>query len=294
MSGESGEQGLGDLPIWKLVPMAFGTIVMVLGIIVATEVLTRQLPGDVPRIIKNPAIGLVITLLAQTVYARVVMRRPLSWFLFTGPDRSTIRWTIIGLAFPAVVAIVNILVQRGELVEVVTDPRTVLISLVASLIIGLFTGILEEVIFRGMLYRLLEDRWNAAVAIIVPALAFSFLHTGRAGSQLELWLVVTRVVLGGILFGLIVYRTRNLWNAIAVHAGWNFLLGARIVSVAQPGSAPDTALVRIGLTETDFLGTAVSMSNTPTTTLLLLIACGVLLFGPVSKSSGVAPRIADE
>lgn len=277
MSQKTVDEGLGHLPIWKVVPMALGTIVVLIGIIISSQELTRRAPSEIPRIIRSSFIGLAISVLALTVYSRVIMRRPLRWFMFTNPDRSTIWWTVIGFAFPGVIAIANILVQNGEIVETVTDPQTILVAFVGSVGVGVFTGIMEEVIFRGILYRLLEDRWNAAVAILVPAIVFSFLHTGRADSQLELWLVVTRVVLGGIMFGLIVYQTRNLWNAIAVHAGWNFLLGAQIVTIAEPGGTPGSAIINIGLTAPDFFGISVSYSNTPVTIFFLIIACVALL-----------------
>lgn len=272
------EDGFADLPIWKVVPAAFGVVAWLLVIIVAADLLSNLTSGYLPDALHYSLVGLVLTVVGLTAYARVVLRRPLRWFAFTDPDRSTLRWTGIALALPAVVTVANVLVRNGEVVETTTEPTAILVAVLGSVGVALFTALLEEFTFRGMLYRLLEDRWNAAVAILLPALFFGLLHTGRADSQVELWLVVTRTVAGGVLFGLIVYRTRNLWNAVAVHAGWNFFLGARIVRAAEPGGTPDPALVGLVLTDTGPLGAAVNLTNTPVTIAFIVLASAALLW----------------
>jgi membrane protease YdiL (CAAX protease family) len=275
-------EGFADLPVWKVVPMALGTIVWVLLIIVATEVVSNftsgYVPDSVPDILNYSLVGLVVATLALVAYARVVTRRPLRWYAFSDPDRSMVGWAAFGIALPTAIALSHVLVQGGAVVETISNPPGVVGAILGSVGIALFTAGMEEFTFRGIAYRLLEDKWNPAVAILAPALVFSVLHTGRADSQVELWLVVIRTVLGGIMFGLIVYRTRNIWNAIAVHAGWNFLLGARIVRIAGPESAPDTALVSVALAEAGPLGTAVNPTNSPITIGFLLLACVALLF----------------
>lgn len=277
MNTDHSDGSFADLPLWKFVPMVLGAIVWVLLIIVATDVLSDFTSGYAPDALNYSIVGLVVTFVGLAAYARIVVRRPLRWFAFADPDRSTIWWTVIGLALPAVATVLNVFVRSGEVVDTITDPPTILLSIAGSIGVGLFTGILEEFTFRGILYRLLEDRWNAAVAILAPALVFSLMHTGRADSQVELWLVIARTVVGGVLFGLIVYRTQNLWNAVAVHAGWNFFLGARIVRVAGPGGMPDSALLGLVLTDTGLFGTEVSLTNTPLTIVLLVFVCAALL-----------------
>lgn len=276
--GENSDEGFADLPAWKIVPMALGAVIWVLVLIVVTEVVSDFTSGYVPDILNYSIVGIVVAVLGLTLYARAITRRPLRWFEFSPPDRSTVWWTAFGLGFPAVVTIANVVVRGGEVVATMTDPTGILISILGSIGVALFTATLEEFTFRGIIYRLLEDKWNAAVAILAPALVFSVLHTGRASTQMEMGLVVLRTVIGGVLFGLVVYRTNNLWNAIAVHAGWNFFLGARIVRVAEPGLTPDTALVGITLTETGVFDIAVSATNTPVTIVFLLLACIGLLF----------------
>lgn len=279
MTEQTVDDGLGSLPLWKVVPMALGTVVCLLLVVVVSNGVAGLVPDVVPDSITYSVVGLLVTVVALTAYARLVFKRSLRWFAFRDPDASTIPWIAAGLALPAVAVAINTVFHGGQVVGTNVDPTTVAVSLLGSVGVGLFTAVLEEFVFRGMLFRLLEDRFNVVVAILAPALVFSVLHTGRADTQVELWLVLARTVVGGVLFGLIVHRTRNLWNAVAVHAGWNFFLGARIVRVAEPGGTPGEALLRMNLTEVGPLGTAVSLTNTPATIALLLVAGLALVVG---------------
>lgn len=277
MIDRSEYNGYANIPIWKLIPIAVGAIIWLLVIILVTDTISGLVPGSIPQILQYSLIGLIISIFGLTIYSRLVMRRPLSWFALDDPNYSTARWTLIGIVFAIVVAMATVFSRGGKIVSTVTDPETILISIVGSILAGLFAAILEEFIFRGMLYQLLENRWNAAVAILAPAIIFGVLHTGRADSQVELWLVVIRTIVGGALFGIIVYRTQNIWNAIAVHASWNFILGAQIVDVAVSGESPGSAIINIVLTETGLFGTDVGLTNTVATITILLVACILLL-----------------
>lgn len=79
------------------------------------------------------------------------------------------------------------------------------------LIIGILTGLSEEILFRGALQRtiFLGNR-SAAFAIWITALVFSFMHFQFFG-------FVPRVLLGAF-FGYLLYWTGSLWPAIIAHA----------------------------------------------------------------------------
>lgn len=77
----------------------------------------------------------------------------------------------------------------------------------------------EEVLFRGWLQPVLQRAWGPAAAIAVTAAAFSGLHiAGGARAPLEL----VNLALGGVLFGLLAWRSGGIAASIAAHAGWNW------------------------------------------------------------------------
>jgi membrane protease YdiL (CAAX protease family) len=83
----------------------------------------------------------------------------------------------------------------------------------------------EEIIFRGVLVRILRDAFNAPVAIAVSSLLFGGIHAlnpdatlaGEIGIALE----------AGVLLGLAYLWTGSVWLPIGIHLGWN-LTGAAI------------------------------------------------------------------
>jgi len=84
-------------------------------------------------------------------------------------------------------------------------------------IIGLFlmvvlAPVVEELVFRGLVYRMLREQWGVAVSIVVSALFFSLLHHG---------LIISPQFAGGIIFALAYEWSRSLWVSIALHMGAN-------------------------------------------------------------------------
>jgi hypothetical protein len=85
-------------------------------------------------------------------------------------------------------------------------------------------ALLEEIVFRGVLFGIIERHFGMWVALLAPSVLFSVLHLFNdhwAG-----WLGVVSVVLLGIMWSLVYFLTRNLWAAAANHALWNFTIFA--------------------------------------------------------------------
>jgi uncharacterized protein len=100
--------------------------------------------------------------------------------------------------------------------------------LVSLLVMAVFPGIVEEVLFRGGFQNLLT-RWfkRPALAVIVASIIFSAVHLSYLG-------FLTRFLLGFIL-GWIYYRTGNLWLCIIGHFFNNALTVTAIYLTSKPG-----------------------------------------------------------
>ncbi len=105
----------------------------------------------------------------------------------------------------------------------------------------------EEILFRGWLQRVLVDAWGPLAGITVAATAFAALHVaGGARSPLTL----VNLMLGGVLFGLLAWRT-GLAAAIGAHGAWN---GAERIGV---GLDPNPGVGSFGAAiDLDLLGVA--------------------------------------
>ena len=72
--------------------------------------------------------------------------------------------------------------------------------------------VVEEMIFRGLLYRMLREQWGIWVSVTVSAVFFSLLHHG---------MVISPQFVGGIIFALAYEWSRSLWVSIGLHMGAN-------------------------------------------------------------------------
>jgi membrane protease YdiL (CAAX protease family) len=87
---------------------------------------------------------------------------------------------------------------------------------------GMMLGVatIEELLFRGVLFRIVEERWGSLVALIVSAVVFGGLHL--LNPDASVWGAVAVAVEGGLLAGAAYAATRSLWLPIGIHLGWNF------------------------------------------------------------------------
>lgn len=85
---------------------------------------------------------------------------------------------------------------------------------------------LEELIYRCLLFRIVERSWGTWIALIVQALIFAVQHLenveGAGVSEVVTMLVAVTVV--GLLWAGVFVLTRSLWAAAANHAAWNFTI----------------------------------------------------------------------
>lgn len=95
---------------------------------------------------------------------------------------------------------------------------------VAALIV--IAATLEELVYRGLLFRVLERSTGTGIALVVQALVFAVGHLENlpdAGIGDAARLLVS-VGLLGVLWASLFVLTRNLWVVAAHHAAWNFTI----------------------------------------------------------------------
>lgn len=80
----------------------------------------------------------------------------------------------------------------------------------------------EELLTRGLLQRVIKDRWGVVPSILLPSAIFMALHLANNGIN---FFAIVNLVVVGILFALMVYSTGSLWYAGAAHAAWNYFQG---------------------------------------------------------------------
>jgi membrane protease YdiL (CAAX protease family) len=97
-------------------------------------------------------------------------------------------------------------------------------GLVPSLIgDGLFPAVAEELIFRAIIFRWVEELAGSWAALIVSSVLFGLSHTENPNADLVS--TVGIMLEGGILLGAAYMATRRLWLSMGIHAAWNVTQG---------------------------------------------------------------------
>jgi membrane protease YdiL (CAAX protease family) len=112
--------------------------------------------------------------------------------------------------------------------------------LLAVFTVGLGAGICEEIVFRGVLFRIVEEGLGTWGALLVSALFFGAAHIMNPAATL--WSSAAIAVEAGLLFGMLYHVTRSLWPCIGLHAAWNFTQGT-VYGIPVSGTRADGWLV---------------------------------------------------
>ena len=93
---------------------------------------------------------------------------------------------------------------------------------------GFCSSIVEEMVFRGYLVKLSENRWGRRKGMILPGLLFGLVHSFPFGTsylygQLFFYLSIS------ILFTVMTYRSGSIWDSVLVHAFWDIFVVRNIV-----------------------------------------------------------------
>lgn len=74
--------------------------------------------------------------------------------------------------------------------------------------------LVEEIVFRGILYEFLKERQRTWIAIVTSSLIFSLLHAYS-------WLFLLIPFIGGVFFCLLKDRFKSLWAPLILHITGN-------------------------------------------------------------------------
>ncbi|MFO1305731.1 MAG: CPBP family intramembrane glutamic endopeptidase [Burkholderiales bacterium] len=177
----------------------------------------------------------VIAVLAYRFYVHRVEQRTLAEFSSEGAVRESALGLLLGAAlFTTVVAVLAIF--GAFAIGGIGSLAGVGIALSSSL----GAAIVEEILFRGILYRLVEAAFGSSVAIVVSAVLFGAAHAFSPNATALATIAIA--IEAGVLLALAYAVTRRLWFAIGFHAGWNFTQGG-VFGLAVSGHRSDGLLL---------------------------------------------------
>jgi uncharacterized protein len=183
-------------------------------------------------------VGLVTAAAALLGYRWVVRRtehRATDELSRAGAVSALARGTLIGVALFASV-ILNIAFLDGYRVLGWGSPAGA-IALVGFMAAAAVT---EELIFRGILFRIVEQWTGTWIALVLTAALFGMAHLFNPHATV--WGALAIAVEAGAMLAAAYAATRTLWLPIGLHFGWNCAAGAIFSTEVSGNDTPDGLL----------------------------------------------------
>ncbi len=149
-------------------------------------------------------------------------------------------------------------------------------GLAAGLALAVMSGVIEELLFRGILFRLSSRLIGTWGALLFTSALFGLAHLGNKGATLSSGVAI--MLEAGVLLGAAYAVTERLWLPFGLHIAWNFTEGS-VYGMQVSGNTAATGLVRGSLTGPPLLtGGAFGPEASIIAVILCLLAAVYLLY----------------
>ncbi len=167
-----------------------------------------------------------------------------------------------------------------------------------AIAMALSSGFLEELLFRGALFRIVEQWLGSWISVFVSSLVFGVVHLMNPAATITGAIFIS--VEAGVLLAAAYMLTRRLWLGIGFHISWNYTQSA-VFSGVVSGSVADPGLFKTVMTGPDLLtGGSFGLEASLIACLLCTTAGTLLVLKAVRRGqvmqpfwSGAQPEIAD-
>lgn len=215
-----------ERPLWRriadfpLVAMLIAMVVVILCFTIA--VLLGNATPPIPGFTMNMKFDLIAIPLLLIAYWFVIQRlgeHPRNDYRDPAPLRR------LGLGIFAGFAIFSVAVAIAAVLGIyrITGPGDASNLLPALLASAIFPAISEELVFRGILFRWIEEFGGSWLALLLTSAFFgaAHLHNPNASPIAAIGIAFE----AGVMLGAAYMLTRSLWLPMGIHAAWNFTQG---------------------------------------------------------------------
>lgn len=120
-------------------------------------------------------------------------------------------------------------------IHINSGPYTFLIDACFTLLLA---AISEEIVYRGVLFRMLDYKIGFIPALLLSSFLFGFSHISNPNATI--WSSISISIGMGLLLAAIYKYSHCLWSAIGLHWAWNFIegpiLGTPVSGIHAPQS----------------------------------------------------------
>ena len=240
----------------------------------------------------HPVVALIVglgtaagALLCYRWLSRTVeVRETVPELAVTGRWSGLARGALLGFAlFTAMILVIGLLGGWGRIGWGSAGGFLASFGAVASIAVN------EELLFRGVLFRILDERVGSVVALVVSSLLFGLTHL--VNDHATLWGTLALGIEGGTLTAACYLLTRSLWLPIGLHFAWNFThIGIFGLPTSSSVGAAETGLLHTTLTGPDLLSGGTFGPEAGLPALLLCLAAAFFLLRRAARTGRLRPR----
>jgi len=182
--------------------------------IVAFLAMRSYISADITGLIVS-IVSAVLMIVAYSSFYKGSEHRKITELSFKEPDKTLLPGIGIGFAFMGAVILTLYLGGAYKVIHV-----NGLEYAIGGLGVGIVSSVGEELLFRGVLFRIMEEKLGSIFALAISALIFGFIHLGNPNSSIFMAMCIA--IEAGLMLGAAYMYSRNLWLPIGIHFAWNF------------------------------------------------------------------------
>ena len=222
-----------------------------------------------------------IVLGAYWSYVRIVEKRPVVELSGPRMPRELGAGALLGALLFSMT--VGLLAALGAYQVTGSNGWAAMLATLPAFVLG---GVLEEVVMRGIVFRILEQSLGSWIALAISAGIFGLLHLLNHGTTLLN--AGSVMVEAGVMLAAAYMVTRRLWFCIGIHIAWNFTEGGIFSAAVSGGDIK--GLLQAKLTGAEWLTGGAFGAEGSVVALAICAAAGVLLVAAaVRKGSIIQP-----
>jgi hypothetical protein len=275
---------------YPLVKILVGLIICYIPLLLVNILIMKPISAS---LMMSDETGRVIRFIVNSVLIFILYY----WFIKWTEDYSSFDWffknigrdMLIGSLLAIISVSFVILILRVINVYRVVNINVHFTSILYLIIIFAFMSILEEVLYRGVVYRIIENKLGSVLALIISGLFFGLFHYFNQDASV---ISVIAASIGGVLLGLMYTISRQLWMPIAFHWFWNFtqvFFGSRL---SGSDEYLKNAVINADFVGADRLTGGKAGIENSYLTLLLTVILVFLLFYKANKDGKVLPFLS--
>lgn len=217
MTTTTTKQRILNAPLTRIL---LGLIVCFIAFILAQQVTGKILDvtvsdKDLRNLIKG-IVSSIAVILAYTYFYKKYEKRAITEFSKKGMIKNILVGIGIGVFLQSLTILVIIANGGFEIVKI--NPIS---SVIIPLTVAFSIAIFEEILIRGIIFRIVEEKLGSFISLIITAFIFGALHVANPNSTALSGLCVG--IEAGLLMGAAYIYARNLCFPIAIHFAWNFM-----------------------------------------------------------------------